>query len=116
MVMVTNRAKGPRLFHETDKTQPTVLYPGESRDLNLVTRNDVVLKAWEEAGEIEFGKAAAEAETKRPEAPLGKAPAELEKLTDEELRVYITERGGKFDGRWKRDRLLDEARGVPAQG
>ena len=37
MVMVTNRAKGPRFFHEKDKMQPTVLLPGESRDLDLVT-------------------------------------------------------------------------------
>lgn len=114
MVMVTNRAKGPRFFHEKDRTQPTVLLPGESADLDLVSRTDKVLKAWEEAGEIEFGKAAAEA--KAPKAPLGKAPAELETLTDEELRTYIDERGGKADKRWGRDRLLDEARGVPAQG
>ncbi len=114
MRTVTNRAQGPRFFWEKDAAAPTVLYPGESRDLDLVTTDDKVTKAWLDAGEIEFGKPS---EPEKAPAKSGDpAPAQLEKLTDAELRTYITDRGGKFDGRWARDRLLDEARAVPAKG
>lgn len=116
MVMVTNRAVGPRLFHVKDQVQPTILYSGQSADLDLVSRDDVVTKAWLDKGDIEFGKAAAEDARVKPSEPGKPAPANLDTLTDEELRAYVVERGVKADGRWSRERLLDEAKGLAAKG
>jgi hypothetical protein len=87
------------------RAQPTILYPGESKDLNLASTDDEVTKAWLKAGDVEFGAT---------ERTADEVNADLAALKDDELRAYIADRGGKTDGRWSRDRLLEEARALPA--
>ncbi|MFE1602098.1 hypothetical protein [Methylobacterium sp. ID0610] len=52
MVQVTNRAPGPRLFWVRGEGTPRRLGPGESADLDLLDRDDPLLRAWEAAGEV----------------------------------------------------------------
>jgi hypothetical protein len=116
MVDVTNRAQGPRFFWEKDRAQPTVVYPGQTVNLDLADPKSKVMEAYVKAGEVEVGGSSAKASGEEQVKPGEPAPANLETLTDDELREYMEKRGAKADKRWSRERLLDEARGVPAQG
>lgn len=58
---VTNNAKGPRTFQVNGVGKgaapvTVTLNPGESDDLDLVTPDHPILKAWEKSGEVSFGK------------------------------------------------------------
>ncbi|ACL61332.1 hypothetical protein [Methylobacterium nodulans] len=59
MVQVTNRARGARLFWVRGEAAPRRLGPGESADLDLLDRDDPLLRAWEAAGEVVIADAPA---------------------------------------------------------
>ncbi|MBY0299991.1 MAG: hypothetical protein K2X71_28800 [Methylobacterium sp.] len=52
MARVTNRAPGARLFWVRGEAAPQRLGPGESADLDLLDRDDPLLRAWEAAGDV----------------------------------------------------------------
>ncbi|ACA20241.1 hypothetical protein M446_5961 [Methylobacterium sp. 4-46] len=66
MVQVTNRARGARLFWVRGEAAPRRLAPGESAELDLLDRNDPLLRAWEAAGEIEIAGEPAPRRRARP--------------------------------------------------
>ncbi|ACL61048.1 hypothetical protein [Methylobacterium nodulans] len=107
MVEITNRALGPRtLWVKSERGQPVqrTLRRGETAAIELHSPEDPVLKAWRDAGEIVFGEAA---EGEDGETATSQ-DAELDKLSDDELRAYLTDRGVQV-GNWGRRRLLAEA-------
>ncbi|ACL61746.1 hypothetical protein [Methylobacterium nodulans] len=108
MVEITNRARGPRLIWEKDERgnpRQRILQVGETADVQLHNPDDPILKVWKDQGQIVFGEAAAGDDG---EEGAGSQDAELDKLSDDELRAYLTERGVQV-GNWGRRRLLAEA-------
>ncbi|ACL58459.1 hypothetical protein [Methylobacterium nodulans] len=113
MVEITNRALGPRIVWEKGERGKPVqrtLRRGETADVQLHNPDDPILKVWVEKGEIVLG------EVVESDEAAGSEDAELDQLTDDELRAYLTERGVQV-GNWGRRRLLTEAeRAKAAQG
>ncbi len=81
-----------------------MLMPGESRDLS-VSAGD--LAAARKTGWFSLDGLAADEPEEEP-----KPDAELEKLSDDELRAFVVDRGVTVDNRWGRKRLLVEAEKV----
>lgn len=83
MVMVVNRAPGPRSFNvkgaASGAASQITLQPGESADLDLMSEDEPVLKAWMENDEVLVGGAAQKFMKKRqvPMEQLTKRAAEL---------------------------------------
>lgn len=69
-------------------------------------KDHVVVKAWFTEKKLNKGA--------EPEVPEKAPPASLDSLTEEELRVILTDGGVSADGRWGRDKLLAEAKKLQA--
>lgn len=102
---VKNISEGPRGVW-SDNTV-VMLMPGQTMDDLNVTAADLAVA--KKTGWFEFNGSAAEPEDDDPAPP---ADAELDKLNDDELIAYITERGGKADKRMSRNTLLTAAEKV----
>lgn len=102
MITVTNNSAGPRGIHAAGEI--AMLAPGESRELDVQAGD---LKAAQRSGWFAF-----EGEPTAEEEP---APdAELDALSDDELRTWLKDHGVEADGRWQRKRLLVEAEKLKA--
>ena len=101
MIKIKNVQEGPRGIIAEGLV--AMLLPGETRDLN-VTPEDI--RAARKTGWFEF-EGAEEEEEPTPDA-------ELDKLSDDELRAYLAARNVATDSRWQRKRLLVEAEKVKA--
>lgn len=101
MVMVTNKAKGPRGFNvgkhdgADDKAlkgksiAQVVLMPGESRDIDLHDADHPVVKGMIDNGEIEVGDSKPDLSKAQP------LKFNVEGLNEQELRAFIKDRTGK---------------------
>lgn len=101
---VKNTSPGPRgIFADGEIV---MLAPGQSADLNVAQGDLVAAKA---AGWFEFGGKADEDE--KP----GSDDAELDAMSDNELRAYLKARNVTVDGRLGREKLLEAAKAAPAE-
>ncbi len=101
-MQIKNISEGPRGVWSEGAV--VMLMPGESRDLS-VSAGD--LKAARATGWFSLDGSAADEPEEEP-----KPDAELEKLSDDELRAYLAERGVTVDNRWRRNSLLAQAEKV----
>lgn len=102
-MQVTNTQKGPRGINTAQG--PVLIEPGQTVDVEV---SEAELKVARASGWFEFGKAAA---AKPPETKA----ADLDKLSDDELRAYLKARNVAVDGRLGREKLLEAAKAAPAE-
>lgn len=113
---ITNLAKGPRLFNVGPKDGATadqvMIMPGETAEIELQDHKHPVIQAMLAAGEIEFGadgeKAAKDPEREEPKG------ANLDALSDDDLKAYLKEYGASVQGNPNRETLMKRAREVAA--
>jgi hypothetical protein len=102
-MQIKNISEGPRGVWSEGAV--IMLAPGESRDLDV---SDGDLAAARKTGWFSLdGSVTGDApeEAQKPDA-------ELEKLSDEELRAFLVDRGVTVDNRWGRKTLLTQAEKV----
>jgi hypothetical protein len=102
-MQIKNISEGPRGVWSDGAV--VMLMPGESRDLR-VSKGD--LEAARATGWFSLDGSSAADEPEEEAKP----DAELDKLSDDELRAYLVERGVTVDNRWGRNRLLTQAEKV----
>lgn len=116
MFEVTNGAPGPRTFQvkagdaykdkdgrDVQPVRTVTLQPGTSATLDLVGADHPAV-----TGMLGVTIRATKAAEPTPEMNEPRTP-ELDRLTDEELRGFLKDRGQDPDGRWGREKLLAAA-------
>lgn len=94
MIKVTNIAPGPRGLHTKDG--PVMLAPGQTGDVDMV---DAEIASAKGTGWFVFeGQSAKETD------------AAYDKMSDDELRAILKDKGIAADGRWGHDKLAIEAK------
>lgn len=100
-MQVKNTQQGPRGLNT--EAGPVLVEPGQTVDVKLSTAE---LASARKSGWFEFG---AEADADEDGDEDGEADEELDKLSDDELRTFLADRGVTAGDRWQRKRLLTEA-------
>ncbi|WP_345820494.1 hypothetical protein ABC766_00315 [Methylobacterium fujisawaense] len=113
---ITNLARGPRLFNVGEKGKATAnqitIMPGETAEINLQDHEHPVVKAMLAAGEIAFGKDGEKsAQDEERVEPKG---ANLDAMSEDELKAYLKEYGASVQGNPNRETLMKRAREVAA--